>query len=96
MFLTIAHYTISAGNERAVLDLVCELETESRTEEGCVAFDAYLKPGDDRELVLLERYETAADFDAHRATPHFERLVLGQIVPLLSSRTVESFTLPES
>ncbi|CAN5521742.1 antibiotic biosynthesis monooxygenase [soil metagenome] len=95
MHLTIAHYTIAPGNERAVVDLVSELETASREEPGCLAFDAYVKTGDASDLVLLERYETSAAFESHRATAHFERLVLGQIVPLLSSRTVESFTLPE-
>ncbi|MET4704708.1 antibiotic biosynthesis monooxygenase family protein [Frigoribacterium sp. UYMn621] len=96
MFLTIAHYTITAGNERSVLELVSELEAASREEEGCISFDAYLKTGDSQQLVLLERYESAADFETHRASPHFERLVLGQIVPLLAARTVESFTLLEA
>jgi len=95
MFLTIAHYTIDSGNEQAVLDLVAELEVASREEPGCVSFDAYLKTGTADQLVLLERYESAADFEAHRATRHFERIVIGGILPLLSSRTVESFTVPE-
>ncbi len=79
-----------------MLDLVAELEIASRAEPGCLAFDAYSKTGDASALVLLERYESAAAFEAHRTTPHFERLVLGQIVPLLRERTVESFTVPEA
>jgi quinol monooxygenase YgiN len=96
MFLTIAQYTIAAGNEQAVLGLVAELEIASREEPGCLSFDAYLKTGDANSLVLLERYESPAAFEAHRATPHFARLVLGQIVPLLDARAVESFTTPEA
>ena len=96
MLITIAHYTIAAGCEEKVLALVAELEIASREEAGCLAFDGYLKIGNASALVLLERYESVEAFEAHRATPHFERLVLGQIVPLLSERTVDSFTVSES
>jgi quinol monooxygenase YgiN len=95
MFLTIAHYTIADSNEAAVLELVAELENASREEPGCLSFDAYRKTGDPHGLLLLERYVSPAAFESHRASLHFTRLVLEQIVPLLSGRTVESFTVPE-
>jgi quinol monooxygenase YgiN len=94
MFLTIAHYTIADGNEAAVLALVAELEAASREEPGCLSFDAYLKTGDADSLLLLERYVSPAAFEAHRATPHFQALVVDRIAPLLSERRVETFTLP--
>lgn len=95
MFLAIAHYTIAEGNEAAVLAQVAELESASRAEPGCVAFDAYVKVGSDRRLVLIERYRSEADFGLHRETEHFARLVLAQIVPLLEQRSVESWVLPD-
>jgi quinol monooxygenase YgiN len=94
MLLVIARYTIAQGNRDRVLSLVAELETTSRGEDGCLAFDAYLKTDSSDVLMLVERYQSPAAFDAHRATPHFARLVLEQIVPLLRERTVESFTVP--
>ncbi|HAM25520.1 MAG TPA: antibiotic biosynthesis monooxygenase [Microbacteriaceae bacterium] len=94
MFLVLAHYAIAEGNETVVRDLVNELEVQSRKEPGCLAFDAYLKLGSNRSLVLIERYRSEADFAAHRETEHFARLVLGRIVPLLESRSVETVTLP--
>jgi quinol monooxygenase YgiN len=95
VYLAIARYTIAEGSERAVLDLVAELEAASRQEPGCLAFDAYLKAGDDRLLVLIERYRSDEDFQRHRETEHFARLVLGRIVPLLEDRSVESWNLPD-
>jgi quinol monooxygenase YgiN len=95
MFLAIAQYTIADGNETAVLERVAELEAASRTEPGCLAFDAYLKAGSTRHVVLIERYRSEADFGRHRESEHFARLVLGQIVPLLQHRSVESWVLPD-
>ncbi|TXN31964.1 putative quinol monooxygenase [Lacisediminihabitans profunda] len=95
MFLAIAHYTVADGNESAVLALVAELESASRAEPGCLAFDAYLKVGSARRVVLIERYRSEADFALHRETEHFARLVLAQIVPLLEERSVESWELPD-
>ncbi|WP_394770723.1 putative quinol monooxygenase [Lacisediminihabitans sp.] len=95
MFLALAQYTIAEGNEADVLALVAELASASRAEPGCLAFDAYLKLGTDRDLVLIERYRSEADFGLHRETEHFARLVLGQIVPLLEKRSVESWVLPD-
>ena len=46
---------------------------------------------DDRGIVLLERYASRDAFSAHRESPHFNDLVLDQIVPLLDSRVVESY-----
>ncbi|HEY0259706.1 MAG TPA: antibiotic biosynthesis monooxygenase family protein [Lacisediminihabitans sp.] len=92
MFLVIATYTIAQGHESAVLELVRRLELASREEPGCISFDSYLKVGDDRALVLLERYESDRAFESHRATPHFRALVLEGIVPQLTDRRVETFT----
>ena len=89
--LAIAHYTIAAGNVEAVEALVIRLEVASRAEPGCLGFDSYSKVGDELRVVLVEKYESQESFDAHRATPHFADLVLGQLVPLLTERRVEQF-----
>jgi quinol monooxygenase YgiN len=49
---------------------------------------------DDRSYALLERYASRAALAAHRETPHFTQVLLGKIVPLLESRTVEEYDLP--
>ena len=95
MFLVLAHYSIATGNHAAVLDLVTELAQATRLEEGCLGFDSYVNTDDDSELILVERYESADDFAAHRESETYQELVLEQIVPLLSDRSVESFTVPD-
>jgi quinol monooxygenase YgiN len=87
----IARYTVTAGNEDAVIALIEELANASRTEPGNISFDAYRKTDDPSNIVLLERYASRDAFAAHRATPHFKRLVLEQIVPLLQDRVIDEF-----
>jgi hypothetical protein len=61
-----------------------------------VSFAAYRALDDEREIVLLERYVSLNAFTAHRATEHYKDLVLGQIVPRLDSRVVETYHVDET
>jgi quinol monooxygenase YgiN len=90
----IARHTIKEGHEREVLKLLDGFIDEARAEPGNLAFDAYRKFGDERSYVLLERYASRAALAAHRETPHFTRVLLGQIAPLLASRTIEEYDVP--
>jgi quinol monooxygenase YgiN len=91
----IARYTISAGQEDEVLALLATLIEAVREEPGNLAFTAYRQVGDDRQVVLLERYASREALAAHRETAHFNDVVLGQIVPRLDSRVVEIYDVAE-
>jgi quinol monooxygenase YgiN len=45
--------------------------------------------------VLLERYASGEALAAHRETPHFTEVLLGQIVPLLDARAIEEYDVPD-
>jgi quinol monooxygenase YgiN len=90
----IARHTIRRGHEREVLGLLAGFIEQARGEPGNLAFDSYLKMDDDRSYALLERYASRAALAEHRETPHFTQVLLGKIVPLLESRTVEEYDLP--
>jgi quinol monooxygenase YgiN len=85
----IARYVIAAGNEDKVLELLPKLAAASRTEPGNLSYDVYRQIDDGRSVVILERYVSRDAFAEHRETPHFKDYALGQIIPLLESRTVE-------
>jgi quinol monooxygenase YgiN len=91
----IARYANSAGQEDDVLALLPRLIEAVREEPGNLAFTAYRQLGDDRKVVLLERYASGEALAAHRETAHFKDLVLGQIVPRLDSRVVEIYDIAE-
>ena len=91
----IARHTIKPGSEQEVLGLLAGFIDAARAEPGNLAFDAYRKIGDDRSYVLLERYASREALAAHRETPHFTHVLLGQIVPKLDGRTVDEYDVEE-
>ncbi len=92
----IARYTVTFGNELEVQSLLTQLAEATRTEPGNLSFATYRQLDDERQLVLLERYASLDAFMAHRATVHYNDLVLGQIVPRLDDRVVETFMVDEA
>jgi quinol monooxygenase YgiN len=87
----IARHTMTAGKEAEVLALLPKLVAAARTEPGNVSFTAYRQLDDPRTYVVLERYASQEAFAEHRETDHIQDLVLGQIVPRLDSRVIETF-----
>jgi quinol monooxygenase YgiN len=91
----IARYTVSEGQQEAVFAVLPKLAEASRTEPGCVSYEIYRQLDDDRQIVLLERYASRDALAAHRETPHFKDLALGQIVPRLDRRVVEIYDVQD-
>jgi quinol monooxygenase YgiN len=91
----IARHTINPGKIDEVLPLLPKLAAAALTEPGCLAFDVFRSLDDDHSYVLLERYASRGALDAHRETEHFKDLVLGQIVPRLSSRVLQAFDVTD-
>ena len=91
----IARHTMKPGTEDEVVALVEQLVDAARNEPGNLAFDAYRSFRDPNAYVLLERYSSRDALAAHRATPHFRKIVIEQLVPLLADRSIDEFDVPE-
>ena len=91
----IARHTIKPGHESEVFALLTGLIDAARAEPGRLAFDSYRKVGDERSYVLLERYASREALAEHRSSAHFTEVLLGEIVPLLDSRSIEEYDVPE-
>jgi len=91
----IARHTMKPGTENDVLPLVEQLVDAARTEPGNLAFDAYRNMREPTSYVLLERYASREALAAHRASPHFQEIVIEQLVPRLTTRTIDEFDIPE-
>jgi quinol monooxygenase YgiN/predicted GNAT family acetyltransferase len=87
----IARYTVTFGNELEVASLLAQLGEATRAEPGNLSSATYRHIDDERDIVLLERYASLDALNAHRATTHYQDLLLGQIVPRLDSRVVEIY-----
>ncbi|MFD7619554.1 putative quinol monooxygenase [Streptomyces sp. NPDC051658] len=87
-YVVVARYRTKAGEENTVLPLLDTMAAASRQEPGNLAYRVHQGTEDPRAVVLYEEYASEADFTAHCATPHFQEIVLGKVVPLLESRDV--------
>jgi quinol monooxygenase YgiN len=58
----------------------------SRQEPGCLFYQAHRSPDDPRVFFLYEQYADESGYEAHQATPHFERYIKGKAIPRLESR----------
>lgn len=85
----LAHWKVGAENIEEVLALVVTLRQQTLQESGCLRFEAYRSVDRPEEILLHEGYADAAAIDAHRASDHYQQLVVRKIIPLLGERKVE-------
>lgn len=90
-FQVIAHYFSQPDEVANVLSLLGELAAASRTEAANISYDFFQGAQDPAHIVILERYTDAAGFAAHREYEHFKTIGVGQIIPKLASRRIESY-----
>jgi quinol monooxygenase YgiN len=81
-----AVWTAKPGQEDIVTDILRQLAPLSRAEPGCRFYQPYRDPAEPRVFRLFEIYDDEPAFQAHCESEHFQRLVLGQAIPLLESR----------
>ncbi len=85
----VARWQVAPGAVDEVLALAAQLREASLAEPGCLGYDAFQRVGEPGAILLVERYADDAAIDAHRASAHYQALVVGRILPLLASRRVE-------
>ncbi|WP_336159433.1 putative quinol monooxygenase [Amycolatopsis sp. VC5-11] len=84
-FVVVARY-VTAERDR-VVELLGPMAEASRREPGCLRYTVHTGI-EDGVVVIVEEYGSEADFTAHCESEHFARIVLGEVVPLLSDRQV--------
>ncbi|MBS1662357.1 MAG: antibiotic biosynthesis monooxygenase [Bacteroidetes bacterium] len=83
-----AKWTVKEGQLGVVLGLLEEVVEESVAEEGNLFYTVHQSNAEPNTLVLYEGYKDEDSVAAHRESEHFQRLVIGKIVPLLEGREV--------
>ncbi len=73
----------------AVLAHVAALRTQSLAEPGCLGYEAFQSVHDPTTLTLIESYRDQDALEAHRDSAHYQRIVGGQILPLLIDRNLD-------
>jgi quinol monooxygenase YgiN len=62
----------------------------SRKEPGCVTYIPHIVDGDADTILIYEQYKDAAAADAHRASAHFKKYVVGVLYQRMLERSVEN------
>lgn len=91
MLTVIATYRCQPGRGDQVAAILADHVAATRSEPGCITFEANRAVGEPDLFVLYEQYRDEAAFDEHRKSPHFERNVEKGVVPLLAERTWHRF-----
>ncbi len=89
MISTIVRLRFAQENRQDVAEAVRSLTEASRQEPGCVTFIPHELSGDSSVVVLYEQYRDEAALEAHRASPHFHKYVIGGLYQWMKERSVE-------
>jgi quinol monooxygenase YgiN len=86
--VVIAKWRVKASSLPRILERLPELAAKTREEKGNVSYVIYQSESDPNELILHEQYVDAEAADAHRQSEHYQKIVVGEIVPHLEGREV--------
>ncbi|MFC9352924.1 putative quinol monooxygenase [Arthrobacter sp. NPDC057013] len=92
MFNVVAHYGTKPGVIDQVLELLGAMAEATRKEPGNISYDFYRGVQDTTQIVILQSYHDADDFNRHRESQHFLELGATKIIPRLASRHVSTYT----
>ncbi len=79
MIVLAVTWIAKAGQEERAADLFRELTRESRKEPGCAMYVVHRRRDDPRQFFIYEQYRDDAALEAHRQSPHFQRIALGAL-----------------
>jgi len=85
-YVVAATWRAKEGEEDRINEVIEIMAPLSRTEPACLFYQAHRSLDDPRLFFLYEQYADEAGYEAHMATPHFEKYVRGDAIPRLESR----------
>jgi quinol monooxygenase YgiN len=86
VYIICSQLLVKEGTEDAVAGVMAELVASSSAEPGCRLYLAHRHLEDPRRFMFYEQYDDQAAFEAHVASEHYQRLVVGCIAPSVESR----------
>jgi autoinducer 2-degrading protein len=84
-------YVFLPGHEEEAVGYFRELIPASRREPGCRMYVVHRGKDDPAKFFIYEQYDDEAAFDAHRASPHFERYGTNGIRKIAARREPELY-----
>ncbi|MGI4739770.1 MAG: putative quinol monooxygenase [Janthinobacterium lividum] len=89
-----AEWRVLPGQEETVRQLMLEAAAAVRAHEpGNLLYIGHQDPADPTHFLFYEQYANQQALEAHRDSAHYQKLVVGKIVPLLAERTITFYKL---
>jgi quinol monooxygenase YgiN len=89
--MVVATYTAKPDTADSVAELLPQLAAASRTEPGNISYSVARSLEEPHVFTIVEVYDDADAFTAHRESAHFASIGKEQIIPLLESRAVVGY-----
>lgn len=93
--VVIATWKANPGEREKVMRILEDMTPGNRSEPKMLHFQAQVSTTDPDTIVLYEHYTDPSGYEDHRATEAFQTKVLGEAIPLLADRHVQTFTTIE-
>jgi quinol monooxygenase YgiN len=74
------------GAEARVEAILAEMIALTRTEPGCLTYEPHRAIDGAGVYFIYEQFVDEAGFEAHLASEHYRRLILGEVVKILDHR----------
>ena len=95
VIVLIATYRGKPGTGDTIEPLLAELAAATRVEPGCLLYLVNRSTTAADTFVLYEHYVDEDALAAHRDSPHFQRIGVGQVIPMLEERVFDVYRLVE-
>lgn len=83
-----ARWQVKKGRLEDVLTTLSEVSRETRREAGNLFYKAHQSLSDTHTIILFEGYADETALEEHRNSTHYQKLVIGKIIPDLENREV--------
>jgi quinol monooxygenase YgiN len=85
MLLVIGRVKCDSENREELIELLGQMQDDSRKEEGCLRYGFFAAVEDQDSFVAVEEWEDREALDRHFAEPHLARFS-GRLLELVSGR----------
>ena len=75
MITVVVRYTVKDGKANDFSGNVKKLAEATRQEKGCIFYECSRSDADPLKFVMIEKWESKEDLDAHSASAHFKKYV---------------------
>lgn len=88
----LAEFEFEVQNLNEILPLILEMQAQSLQEEGCIRYEIYQPVEYSNVIILSEIYKDEVALGVHKASNHYQQLIIEKIKPLLTGRSVKQLT----